>query len=736
MSSRRITPSATSLALLGIAALGLCLRLLGAEQVFRGQNVVFQGYDAYYHARRALYSLVHFPAVLQRDPLLNHPHGSAVPWPPLYDLLVAAVAKLLGGDEPTLERVAALLPPLLGVASLIPAYCIGRRLAGRSVGLFAALLVATLDAHVAASRVGFADHHAAGGLLGMLLLQATLAVADRRGPSPARAWLGLVAARVALVLTIPGSVLTLAVTETGLMAATVLEPEPSRRAWLRRAGAASALATAAFLLPLAASAATTADYGINPNYFTTFHPLLFGCIGVLHVLLALLERGFGAGRAWRRATWLAACGGGLALLLLAVSDDLRGGLEYGLRFLSGTHAAGDRVLEERPLLAYHGAFDLNFAVRLFGFAALLLPLVPLQLARALRDASLRPALGIFAAFFLCFGGLSLSALRFVNDFAGAAAVGLALLGVAALRAAAPRLARLPRAARAALCVAALALLLAPTVSVHASRVARLARAHSGAPIADSLEASMFRFAREVRAVTPETAGFFDPDEPPEYGIFAWSGIGHHLHYVARRATAADNFGPVIGLDDRNFLLSDRVFRYRVPFRAVLALRRLNTPYVVSTDFDWPDADVFLNRLHRDDASARDERPAIPQLRLLTESLPSGRGGSRFKLFELVKGAVLQIEAAPETSVEARVRLRTNSGRRFVWSNRGVADAEGRARLRVPYSTGDPVAPTYATGPVKVFLERGVRTVHVREVDVREGRTIPVGRDDDPPRSDR
>ena len=63
---------------------------------------------------------------------------------------------------------------------------------------------------------------------------------------------------------------------------------------------------------------------------------------------------------------------------------------------------------------------------------------------------------------------------------------------------------------------------------------------------------------------------------PEYAIFAWSGIGHHLHYVARRATVADNFGPVTGLDDENFRLSDQLFRYRVPARALRTLRRLGT----------------------------------------------------------------------------------------------------------------------------------------------------------------
>jgi dolichyl-diphosphooligosaccharide--protein glycosyltransferase len=726
MLPRSLKPSSTNVALFGISALALALRLLGAEQVFRGQDVIFRGYDSYYHVRRALYSLLHFPAVLERDPLLNYPLGSAVPWPPLYDVLIAAVAKLLGGDEATLEHVAALAPPLLGALSVIPAYFVGRRLGGRGVGLVAALFVATLDAHVAASRIGLADHHAAAALLGLLLLQATLAVADRRSTSPGGAWIGLVAARVALVLAIPGSVIPLAVSETSLIAASVLEPDAGRRGRLRRRGTASALATAALLLPFAWTAATTADYGVNPNYFTTFHPLLFACVAALHALIGLFERGLGPANARVRLARLIGCGAGLALLVTAASADLRSGLEYGLRFLSGTHAAGDRVIEERPLLAFHGRLDPTQALRLFGLAAVLLPLVPIYLIRALRDRPQRPALGIFSAWFLFFAALSLSAVRFANEFAGAAAVGLALVALAAARAAAPRLTRLPGAIRAALGVAVFVALLGPVAWIHKGRAQRLFRNVSGAAQpARTLETSMYRFAQQVRAATPETRGFLDPSEVPEYGIFTWSGIGHHLHYVARRATVADNFGPVTGLDDRNFVLSDRLFRYQAPARALRTLRRLNTPYIVTTDFGWEDAQVFLNRLHVDDASAREGRRAIPRLRLLAESRPGGSRGSRFKLFQLVEGAVLRFGAPAGTPVEVRVALRTNSGRALVWSNRGIAGPNDRATLRIPYPSGRSLAPTHAIGPVELITTTGVYTVEVRESDVRDGSEIEV-----------
>ncbi len=59
--------------------------------------------DAYYHLRRAEYTLEHPPDVLLFDPLVNHPDGAWIPWPPLHTLLLADVARALGGTKHDLE---------------------------------------------------------------------------------------------------------------------------------------------------------------------------------------------------------------------------------------------------------------------------------------------------------------------------------------------------------------------------------------------------------------------------------------------------------------------------------------------------------------------------------------------------------------------------------------------------------------------------------------------------------
>ncbi len=105
----------TWLGLLAIGALAFAIRSRSFGFVFSGAGeVILRSDDSQYHARRALFSLVNFPAVLTRDAYLDFPDGAHVPWPPLWDLALAAVARIqarvLGTD------VAVVALALLGAA--------------------------------------------------------------------------------------------------------------------------------------------------------------------------------------------------------------------------------------------------------------------------------------------------------------------------------------------------------------------------------------------------------------------------------------------------------------------------------------------------------------------------------------------------------------------------------------------------------------------------------------------
>jgi hypothetical protein len=93
---------------------------------------------------------------------------------------------------------------------------------------------------------------------------------------------------------------------------------------------------------------------------------------------------------------------------------------------------------------------------------------------------------------------------------------------------------------------------------------------------------------------------------------------------------------------------------------------------------------------------------------------------------VVAGAQLEVAAPPGAPVEAELAVATGAGRRFLFRAVGRADAEGVARLRVPYATG-------ARGAVRTAAAWRVRAdgrdaggAAVSEAAVREGRALRAG----------
>jgi asparagine N-glycosylation enzyme membrane subunit Stt3 len=84
------------LELLAVFILGLVLRLYAGRNALQDGNVLFMGYDEFYHMRRILYTVGHFPNTIFFDSYLDYPYGMHITWPPLYDQLSAAVSVVLG----------------------------------------------------------------------------------------------------------------------------------------------------------------------------------------------------------------------------------------------------------------------------------------------------------------------------------------------------------------------------------------------------------------------------------------------------------------------------------------------------------------------------------------------------------------------------------------------------------------------------------------------------------------
>ncbi|UCH51620.1 MAG: oligosaccharyl transferase, archaeosortase A system-associated [Chloroflexota bacterium] len=187
--NRNNLPIIIGISLAILFVLALCLRFgFVIDKVFVDDYVKFAGTDAYYHMRLVENMSHNFPERITFDPYTYYPHGAQTPWPPLFDWLIIGIAWIfsLGAlSQHALETVGAWLPAILGAATVIPVYFIGKALLNHWVGLLSAALIAIHPGgFLTRSLLGFCDHHAAETLfstLTMLFLILGLKSAKDRG---------------------------------------------------------------------------------------------------------------------------------------------------------------------------------------------------------------------------------------------------------------------------------------------------------------------------------------------------------------------------------------------------------------------------------------------------------------------------------------------------------------------------------------------------------------------------
>ncbi len=161
--------------LLAILALAAGLRVWAPwDDVLSGPRVNFLETDAWYHVRLAESQVRNFPYRITVDPYVA-PDGEYVPVAPLLDATIASVAFLTKGRDAStdyIERVAAFVPAIAGVLSVLAVWALATIAFDRRAGLIAGLLAAILPGHfLDRTLIGFVDHHA----LEVLFSFATLA---------------------------------------------------------------------------------------------------------------------------------------------------------------------------------------------------------------------------------------------------------------------------------------------------------------------------------------------------------------------------------------------------------------------------------------------------------------------------------------------------------------------------------------------------------------------------------
>ena len=144
------------------------------DNVLGTSRVNFLETDAWYHVRLVESEVRNFPHRITNDPYAAT-DGQYVAVAPLLDTVIATTVFVTKGRDASteyIERVAAMVPAVIGVLAVLAVWALATVAFDRRAGFFAGLLAAILPGHfLDRTLVGFVDHHA----LEVLLSFATLA---------------------------------------------------------------------------------------------------------------------------------------------------------------------------------------------------------------------------------------------------------------------------------------------------------------------------------------------------------------------------------------------------------------------------------------------------------------------------------------------------------------------------------------------------------------------------------
>lgn len=705
-----------------VLLVGLTARLVPWNMTFTPNGVLFRSdTDPYYHVLRAERILSGWPRVPWTDPNMNFPYGAEIPWPPLFDIVIAALAKMVGPAR--LAALAAWVPLVIGVALLPLVAWTGQRLLGGGPWLDAALLVALLPANIRFGCIGATDQHGAELLISTGIFFAFVSgwrnAPSRRSAPITSGILGLLIAIAFWNWLGSALYLLILVAVTGLWSVIASPGDETARSMARSVFVGCSVAA----LLLGASIAVFAPPGAlgrgGLNGLTGLHVAMCGVSAVFGALLVVANRrDASSGRLARLATALALAG--LSLLPVLAFPALRDGIRHGLAAASRGNAWYASISEYRPIL-FSGSRtlggDLRTAIYAFGLGFFVMPFAAIPMWKWWRRSPEdRPAL-----FFLFFWGatffaLTLTELRFQLYLAIPLALWIAFAARSLAEASARHWPGRAQTLRFAIPIAA--------VLVVASPALNYVRAGGYATQQPGFEPDLFPALQWLRGVPGP-----DPSRP---AVMAEWAVGHAVQYFGGKPAIATPFGTEEGdlppgasgslSDWAEFLFTpspekaeEVLARRRVGFVLLrspknevisdLAFAPPGTPPVADLEIDWLKGPIptarpeFLrlipSRLYYFDGMRPPGNlgPALGGYRLLYESPNAELVGNfppahLWKAFGVVPGARIVLKgAAPGATVTARARIQTNQNRVFEWTTSALVNAGGRAELRLPYATG-------------------------------------------------
>ncbi len=735
----------------GIAVgFALYVRIFSNLEVLRDPRIAIQDLDSIRYLRLIELILHNYPSLPMFDSFANFPWGMKAQLPPIWAFVQATFGLLVNrtfGLPAT--SAAALFPVIFGLLLPIPTYFAGRYLFGKAAGHTAAITAMFLPVASGVSSLGMFDHHVADLVIYSTII-ALLAGADHfqsrdmRLIGNALAILAGLAISLTLLISLSSILIAPILTAAFLLAILLLKKDDRARAF--RIGCLS-LGSAAALMFALYSATPWFARGFSFSRLSLLHPavLLFAvaALGTIQIV----DRAFngryrlplgGIGNPeMRRVFALAALSAG-ALLAALSAPGIGEQIARGFYRSIGYYPLGRITKQLWPLFAEGtGEFTIRFSV--LGY------ILPIGFVWPIGDAIAKRRTDVGRIIFFCWFAVAaayyIASRYYAFLFAPPAFIAL---GFAVARLSNLIGASVDKASKAAgERRAAFAVWLGCSMALAFYLIAWTITSLS-APKPDANWIAMLTWIKDN---TPKVSGLYDPSRAPEYGIATDWFFGEFVELVAERPTLstanhetglrgiiashaimqADSEEELIRLMERHRL---RYIILRRPFPAWIGdIERIGEAG------PRPEQIAYLPAYEPPEEAARlasvrlyafwggsDERAGVePMQHLRLIKITGPADGRNYKLFELVKGARLIVEAAPGTVVEVETSVRAPNAPSIPWKIKRSVGEKGRAVFYLPYPTGGGRF-QIAADPYRVKARGTGKTAEVSERDVRQGRS--------------
>lgn len=710
--------------------IAVLVRLLPWQHVFDGGKVYFYDQDCYVRFRKILVYLDAFPATFVYDYFQGFPQGTGVISPPTMEYVIAAFAfpfRTFASFLPVLEKITALLPPLLGGLAAVALYCFLKPYFSRVPAAIASLYLAFATYHVDATCLGRFDNEMTEPLLLLVVCWLYSGTYNKGNEDENRRWIATGLASACYLLLWRGAIFPLAIIGLDL-ACRIFSARDSRdriRA-LSRSAAVMYLAIAAIMALVCYRNIWGTRHLFSYSMISNFHVTLFGATALFFPLIGSLLSG--QARAKRGYLLLAAlC---MAVMLVVFREDLT----QGAKVILGGNPWLDSISQ------YQRGFSHNI-VSGYGIFVFLSPLCLLLLrGKVFRNFPLKRFIIIWTI--LIFGA-AMARLRFAMYLDVSAAIMAAILAFFMLG-------TKTRGIMTAAAVGVVFLLQVPTYAF----LSKLYRTGVDIGAKGDIEEAMVWMSKN----TPSAGDAYRPSAKPAYGVLARWDYGGYIESIARRPSIATGYGTeTYGMEEaaRFFLCTDEAemrailqknrVRYIIvgpqqlkPYAAILGDDRVFYTDERNQGLRNPTEEFFRlisSRLLIADGSLASANfvvfKQLEGLSLVYESRTTTKMFNfpweikRLKIFEYRRGATLVVKGIPGTVVKIAQTIETNQGRRFNYQNAKIIGENGTTSFAVPYKQKAGPDFTGALGPLEITHDSAKRTLQVSNDDVENERTLNI-----------